>query len=110
MAVRTKRLARGNIGAGGVANVVYVAPAGETVIVKDIRLWVFGAAVSRAQVWVTSGPTVLRLIDRAMASQEAIGIQPWVVLQAGETISVQSSVSDTLLYWVSGTELEGVAD
>ena len=110
MPVRTKRLARGNIGPANSPATVYTCPPGETTIVKDVRVWLFGSVTARAQVFVTSGPASIRIVDVQLQPKSAVGAITWVVLGPGDTIHVQCDVADTLVFYVSGTELEGVAD
>ncbi len=94
--------------AGGDA-LAYSAPSGETVIVKDIRLYASGAAVSRAILYIASGALNISIVDRALASGEVFHELPWVVLLPGDDLRV-ASAGATTAYWISGAELEGLAN
>lgn len=109
MPVRTKRLAQGSSAPVGTTQVIYTAPAGETVIVKDIHLDGEAAASTRAAVQVSSGSGWQSLTDGPLQALGVRSLQIWVVLQPGDQLRVYSEGS-FFLYWVSGTELEGVAD
>lgn len=111
MAVRTKRLAAGLNGTAAVGKTVYTCPAGETTIVKDVRLFARLSAVPTVKVYALSGAgTFVACLNRALADQEAAQFQGFIVLAPGDRILVEASVTDGIAYWVSGTELEGVAD
>lgn len=108
MAVRTKQLAAGTQVAGAGVSSVYTAPAGETVILKDVRIWAFAGAVTRCLFTVRSG-VATALIDRALTSNEVVAIPGFIVLQAGDQLEALATGND-FRFWASGAELEGVAD
>lgn len=109
MAVRTKQLAVASSSPQGAEHVIYTAPAGETVIVKDVHVASAGVDVSRAVVFMNSGPRRIALMDRALSPVDFIALTVWVVMNPGDTIGVFAQAG-TFNTWVSGTELEGQAD
>lgn len=109
MPVRTKRLAVGNSAPAGAGKTVYTAPAGETVIVKDIRVQAGSGASVFCALLLVSGPTAVALYSDTLAADAAAGVSTWAVLQPGDKVNVFSA-GGTFTFWVSGAELEGVAD
>jgi hypothetical protein len=109
--VRTQRLAVGNSAATGVTQTVYVCPAGRTAIVKDIRLnWMQGGDLANSLVAIGSGPTFLFLFKGTVtAGGVAVLQRDFVVLEPGDRIDVRSDTAGTICWWVSGTELDGLA-
>ena len=93
MPVRTKQLAVGDSqGSSGSGKVIYTCPAGETCIVKDIRVWAFpGGPTTRAEV-IISGPSgSLHVFDKSMAAQEVAGVTGFMCLKPGDTVRLLSS-------------------
>lgn len=88
---------------------VYTAVAEETVLLKDVRLSWESGAVTRAVVGLQSGALNVQLIDQPIGNNGTVGMTPWVVLAAGESLGVFSQ-GGTFTYWFSGAELEGHAD
>lgn len=112
--VATKRLAKGQLAAtagAAVTTTVYTVPVGETAIVKEIVLHApDGAMAPGVYTWVTSS-TTLKVWSPALQSGETQRYSCWFVLPAGEELLlVQPANVGRLRYWVSGTELDGVAD
>lgn len=108
MPVRSKRLAAVTA-AAGVGVTVYTAPPGETAIVKDIRLWSAFGPLSRVILSLASGPDAYAIVDRAFTNLETVERQGFMVLNPGDRLEVLS-LGGALRVWVSGAELEGVAD
>lgn len=110
MPVRTKQLAIGDSNPSGTTKTVYTCPAGETAIVKDIRVWGFpGGAITRAQVLI-SGPTAsLSIFDRPLNALETAGVSGFMCLRPGDSVRVLST-GNAIAILVSGAELEGLAD
>ena len=98
----------GTVAAGGDV-LAYTCPAGETTILKDIRLYAPAGAVTRAFVYVSSGAGNVSIVERALANAEAFGLEVWVVLQPGHVIRV-AATGNQVSWWLSGAELEGLAD
>jgi hypothetical protein len=110
MPVRTARLAVGVSGAANATVVMYQCPAGRTAIVKDIRLTNGGTAGNRTIVAMHSGPTFVNAIDLSMsANQAAAPAAGFIVLEPGDQLVINTGVANSVSYYVSGTELDGVA-
>jgi hypothetical protein len=90
--------------------VAYTCPAGETTILKDIRLYARAGAVSTADVALQSGSVFVNVVHEGMTAGQTLSRDPWVVLSPGDRIHVQATNTDGLSYWLSGAELEGLAD
>ena len=111
MAVRTKRLAAGLTGPASVGKTAYTCPSGETAIVKDVRLYARAGAVSSVKVFALSGAGIfVACFTGPMADQEVRQFQGFLVLLPGDRVVVEATTTDGIAYWVSGTELEGLAD
>lgn len=105
MSVHTSQLARA---AGAfVANVaqnVYTVPAGKRTIVKDVLVTAGGATTVYLLV---NGVTVLCRTHGAVTTTEPIDERGlFRVLVVGDVISILSTVTTTLGYHVSGTQLD----
>lgn len=89
---------------------MYTCPAGRTAILKDIRL---SSRVSTDEVCVLSaisGPEAVNFFNGTLPGNgKTLSVQGFVVLEPGDKLSVFSNVAAALNYWVSGSELEGVA-
>lgn len=109
MAVRTKKLVVASTAPANAEHTVYTAPAGETVIVKDVRVSVVSGAPGRFVIWVQSGAARVSIMDRALAALDAPSLVCWVVLSPGDTIGIYTNTGVAEV-WVSGAELEGLAD
>lgn len=110
MPVRTKRLAAGISGAAGAFGVVYTCPANETTIVKEVMLSNALVVSSRFILNATAGAAAVTVIDMPTSAGQAWRETMWFVMQPGDTLSVYSAVAAAVRYWISGTQLEGVAD
>ena len=111
MPVRTQRLGLGVTPGADVAGTAYTCPAGETTILKDWRIGTPGGnTCSRAIVYLSSGGVVVPLFDGALAAFDTRGGTPWVVLHPGDELQVLAATHPGFQYWLSGTELHGVAD
>jgi len=92
----------------GSEHVAYECPTGVTAIFKDLRLSCPGSPTPRAVVFVSSGPADVVLVDQAMGTGDVLGRDYWIVLEPGQEIRVYS-VDEPFTYWMSGTELQGLA-
>lgn len=110
MAVRTKLLAAGSVGSAGSPVVVYTCPAGETTIVKDVRLSNSTGAGVNCLLFLVSGPLFVRLFAETIPAQEIRGMMPWCVLEPGQQLAIELNAASGIRHWLSGTQLEGVAD
>jgi len=91
--------------------VAYTCAAGETAILKDWRIGTPGGnTATRAIVYLASGGTVVPLYDGPLSAFDTRGATPWVVLLPGDRIEVLASGHPGFQYWLSGAELEGLAD
>lgn len=109
MPVRTKRLAVRTSATAGAVHDAYTVPEGETCILKDVRISWLSGTVSRAAVLAASGSASVVLVDAPIPTTGPVGRELWVVLQAGDKLQVYTE-NGVALFWLSGTELEGVAD
>lgn len=111
MPVRTKRLAVGTSGAASTFVTIYTAAAGETVIVKEVQIVPIAAGANRIQLACLSGGGVsVPLYDASPSQDSTVQLTRWTVLQPGDKLVLFSVVAAACRYWVSGAELEGVAD
>lgn len=109
MAVRTKCLAAVKKAAAGIA-VMYTCPAGETVIVKEVAFYNAGAATQTYSAGFRRAGLPDIYWHSASAASGGVGISSrWSVLLPGDQIVMNSSGVD-MCVWISGTELEGLAD
>ena len=109
MAVRSLNLANGGLVVANAPITVFTCPAGRTVILKDVRLWVSGAS-SVSTVLAAGSPDGLVLLVNEVISPAAVrSLQPWIVLEPGHTLQMSQNVANSVRYWLSGAELAGVA-
>lgn len=113
MAVRTKRLASGQLAATAVSltTVVYEVPASETTILKTLS-WVAPDGAMTATVWFYDpAGNFVAVHQDALVQAVPKSWATWHALDPGSTVRInQSAGAGRLRYWISGTELEGVAD
>lgn len=109
MSVRSARLAVGLSGPGASQKVIYTCPAGVTALVKDIRVVGRSDPAQTFTVYAVSGPTLVFLMRGSLAGNQVAAVQGFVVLEPGDQLKVDDPVTDHLAYWVSGSELAGVA-
>jgi hypothetical protein len=109
MPVRTLALAQGFVTPGATAVTVYTCPSGRTAILKDVRVWNNSAASVAYVVATGSGAGLCLLQNATLAAGACFGAGVWTVLEPGHTLQLSASVSGVLSYWLSGTELVGVA-
>lgn len=108
VAVFTKRLGVGATGAANTPVTAYTCPAGQTAILKDIRLSTGSGSAVNAIVFGVSGSSTCLFLVRAVAASTAESAQPYVVLGPGDQVKVQCNVAGALEFWLSGSELDGV--
>lgn len=110
MAVRTARLAAGNAGASGAVKVIYVCPSGRTAIVKDIRLHNSTGGPIAAVLGLKSGAEFVPVLNTGSLDAGPRSFPDcWLALEPGDSIELVSGAAGGIQYWLSGTELEGVA-
>lgn len=109
MAVRTARLSEGQTGTAGVTVVAYTCPAGKTAILKDIRLSTVGGAAVSTIVALTSGPRFCNIILQSIPSGSVESRQPYIVLEPGDQVVINANQTGGIVWWFSGSELDGVA-
>lgn len=109
MTVRSARLATGTSGAAGANVVVYTTPANVTTIIKDIRCARNTGGTQPLNVGVKSGPPTIWLINNPAPTGDVVAIQPWTVLEPGDQITVLTQNAGAWSFYISGTELDGVA-
>lgn len=109
MPVRTARLAAGLSGAGASQKTVYTCPGGVTAIVKDVRLVGRSDPAQPVTLYMVSGPVLVYLVRASLAANATAAAQGFIVLEPGDHLNIDTPVTDHAAYWVSGTELAGVA-
>jgi hypothetical protein len=111
VAVRTKQLASGRM-VDAVLTTVYNVPVGETAIVKHIdacNLSNSATAKVTLAMDVTGFDRTL-FHEETLAARGSLHLDTWLVLPPGAEIAVQGPGTPAINFWISGTELEGVAD
>lgn len=111
MPVRTKLLASGRLTTSSLV-LVYTVPTGETTIVKRLVLANLSTSAS-ALVTVAMDATGFdrtMWLEDTLQSRKTINMETWQVLAPGFEIALQGPGTPAVNYWISGTELEGVAD
>lgn len=85
-------------------------PAGETWIVKDIRVLNVNAGPASAIISVTGVGNVdgTWLINKTLAGVSYDGMSCWVVMEPGDYL-VYASDQGLVRFWVSGAKLVGIA-
>jgi len=88
---------------------VFTVPAGQTVIVKDLRMSAGGVAMTRAAIFIRSGPHVVFIRDGAMGGADSDQrTDMFLVMEPGGKIGVHSA-GGTFGFIISGAQLDGVA-
>jgi hypothetical protein len=59
--------------------------------------------------FVRSGPTYTYLFSDNLAENKAFSAEMWVALEPGDELGVQSSAADGFAYFISGSQLDGIA-
>lgn len=110
MPVRSAKLASGASGGANVNLVIYTTPPGVTTIVKDIRCAAnFGGGTS-LNVGILSGGVTTWIFATAITDPTTTaGTERWCVLEPGDHLTIFSTRANAWAYYISGTELEGVA-
>jgi hypothetical protein len=110
MTVRSARLASGIVGPASTLQTVYTTPAGVTTIIKDIRASRGVSGAVFITIGLLSGAQFIGLINRQIDTTEnLVALQPWCTLEPGDRIAVQSATAGGFTFFISGTELRGVA-
>ena len=111
MAVHSKRLASGFSGAANAEPVIYTTPAGRTTIVKDLRVVnAVSSSVTVVLIAQRPDPPGVYLLSQVLATAGAVaGVPLWTVLGPGDMLRIRCTQASGVAFWVSGTELEGVA-
>lgn len=108
MAVRTKHLARA--AATATLAAIYTVPAGETTILKSVSLAkVAAGAVSLDLTILSAGVVTVVFREQFPVVSTVVHREFWIVMQPGDVLRAQTDTGTATL-WLSGTELEGVAD
>lgn len=111
MAVRTKRLASTRL-TGTTAVDIYSTPDGETTILKSLAAVNINGSTATVLILLMDvtgiGQTTLQRIP--LAALESVYLDRWIVIPEEGKLSAQLTVAVGVNLWVSGTELEGVAD
>lgn len=110
MAVRTKRLSAGTTGAANTLQVMYTGPADETTIVKDIRIYSESEPAQLARILLRSGSADVFIVYNGLNQFSLLALTPWIVLMPGDQMVALTDQSPGFRWWISGTQLEGVAD
>lgn len=108
MPVRTKVLAGAT--ATTTLTAIYTCPDGETAILKSITSAKTAAgAVSMDLTILRDGTSRVVWREQHPVTSSVTYHDVWIVLQPGDVLRAQTD-SGTCNLWLSGTELEGVAD
>lgn len=51
----------------------------------------------------------MRLMTGTVPNGDTVGLEPWIVLEPGDELFIVPGVTNGMNYWVSGSELAGVA-
>lgn len=111
MAVRTKLLASGR-SSSSTPSTIYTVPTAETAIIKSIVLMNINASTTTT---ITLGVDTAAndktaFWEEGIIARKTLVIEPYLVLPPGYEVNLSNSASVGVNFWVSGTELEGVAD
>jgi len=111
MPVRTKLLASGR-SSSATSSVVYTVPTDETCIWKFLRLANVSATTSTEVIVAvdTAANNQTTYLRHTLAAQTGAMFDLWQVLQPGMEIAISNVAAVGVNYWLSGSELEGVAD
>ena len=110
MSVRTARLAFGESGAANTQKVIFTCPAGVTAICKDWRITGIAAGPTAVIFGVRSGPAPSYIAhSSSLAFEQLLFGTGFIVLEPGDQLVIFTSVAAGARYWVSGSELAGVA-
>lgn len=110
MAVRTARLSEGQTGPANVTVVAYTCPAGKTAIVKDIAVSTAGGSAVQTIIALTSGPRFCNIANLSLAANGfPFAISRFIVLEPGDQLVINASQTNGIVWWLSGSELDGVA-
>lgn len=89
---------------------IYTCPAGVTTICKDWRITGVGATSTVLIFGVRSGPSPTFIAyAAALANEQLLFGTGFIVLEPGDQLIIFTSVAGAARYWVSGSELAGVA-
>lgn len=106
--VRTKTLAATTAVVGPAT--IYTCPVGETAIVKSIASAKLAAGGVSMDLSITRAAVNRVVFRRVYPVTSTVAYDElWVVLMPGDELRAATDVGQVTL-WVSGTELEGVAD
>jgi len=111
MAVRTKQLAAGRVTTTTAVG-VYTTPDGETTILKSVAVQNLNTGTATVLILLATVPGigVSTLARIPLAALESVYLDRWIVLQPAQVLQLQLTVAVGVNFWLSGTELEGVAD
>lgn len=114
MAVRTKQLVVGRFGVASTTTNLYTAPSGETVILKSIAVSnrSTGSRVFSLGLTPVGKPATFWHRETIPAGETRYHDR-WVVMLPGDLLTLQGFAgegTDSFFIWISGAELEGLAD
>lgn len=108
MAVRTKELGTAKNPGAGVLATVYTCPAGKTAIIKEYLVQASGS-VSFQSV-IARGATNYTFAIHTVTTTTFLRVPCWTVLEPGDILKVVwTTANASHSFWMSGTELDGVA-
>ena len=108
MPVRSKRLGVSN-NPGGVEQVVYTCPQDETAIIKDVRIAAETAVERCVVVLQSSGGVRVPVLDGPLPAVAVRSSTGFICLKPGDSLRFYAQGAAAVI-WVSGAELEGLAD
>lgn len=109
MPIRSSALAKFNSGSGGTFT-LFTVPAGQTYIVKEVRLLNWNAAGETFSVYAfdPASGSIGSIYDGTLAAYAHDSVTCWTVLGPGDQLQFVAAVSNQRV-WVSGTKLPGFA-
>lgn len=110
MAVRTTLLASGRRTDATLA-VVYTCPDGATAILKDVTVFNLSSSATLDLLIAMDAGAFNQTpwFEQALPPRTRVHIETWSVLLPAMEIAIRGDVDGSLNYWLSGTELDGVA-
>jgi hypothetical protein len=89
---------------------MYTAPAGRTAIVKDLRICNVTGAGTSTILAVHSGAHFCNLFIGTLGASSVAVLSPaFIVLEPGDELLVNAQAANSVTWYVSGAELDGVA-
>jgi hypothetical protein len=110
VAVRTTLLASGRR-TDATTVVIYTCPDGTTTIVKDVRVVNLSTSATLDLVIAMDAGSFNQTLwyEAALAPRAVVHLEVWQVMLPAMELAIRGDVDGSLNYWISGTELDGIA-